>query len=138
VIAIPVKTDKEDTALAPLFGKSKWFALVDGDAVTFWRNDIQSGREVVDHFKAIGVDTVIFHDMGANPCLLLQRAQIACYHSGKGRVLLKEALTYLKDGVLIEVTPMNMAEFVEKGQKHSSGEHHEHHEHHDGEHCHHS
>lgn len=131
MIAIPVKTNSTETAIAPLFGKAKWFALVgDDDSITFWRNEIQSGREVVDHFRAIGVDKVIFHDMGANPCLLLQRAKITCYHSGTGRVLLKDAVKYLKEGVLIEVTPMNMAEYVERGQKHSNGEHHHHGDHH--------
>ncbi len=28
-IAIPVKMNKENTALAPLFGKAKWFAIVE-------------------------------------------------------------------------------------------------------------
>ena len=131
MIAIPVKTDKEDTALAPLFGKSKWFALVgDDNSVTFWRNELQSGRAVVDYFKEVGVDKVIFQDMGANPYLMLHRSQIVCFHSGQGRILLKDALAYLHENVLIRVTPSNMAEYVERGHKHSGGDHHHEHHHH--------
>jgi len=30
-LAIPVKTNKENPAISPLFGKAKWFAFVDID-----------------------------------------------------------------------------------------------------------
>lgn len=37
-IAIPVKMNKENTALAPLFGKAKWFAIVEDGKVTIEQN----------------------------------------------------------------------------------------------------
>ena len=124
MIALPVKTNSPESAIAPLFGKAKWFALVDETGeITFWHNELQSGREVVNHFKTIGVDRVIFQDMGGNPYLLLSNAGIACYHSGHGRVLLKEALEFLNKEALILVTPANMAEYVERPHRHSKEEH---------------
>ena len=133
MIAIPVKTDKQDSAVAPLFGKAKWFALIDeAGRVSFWKNDLQSGREVVKHFVESGVTKVIFQDMGGNPFMLLDRAGIACYHAGEGRVLFEKAVQAVREGGLTRVTAENMSDYVETSQKHSSGEHrHEHeHEHH--------
>ncbi len=135
MIAIPVKTNTPETAIAPLFGKAKWFALVDqGGEITFWLNELKSGREVVNHFKTIGVDRVVFQDIGGNPYLMLNQAGIECYHSGHGRVLLAEALNYLRDKALIRVTPENMAEFVEQPHRHNKQEHKE--LHHCGDHDH--
>jgi len=142
MIAIPVKTDKTESAIAPLFGKAKWFAMIEDDgSVVFWKNELKSGRDVVSHFIDNGVTQVIFQDMGGNPFMLLDRAGIACYHAGEGRVLYRDAAEAMKAGELVKVTTANMFDYVEKSQKHSSGEHHhEHdheHEHHHGEHHHH-
>lgn len=83
--AIPVKTDKTESAIAPLFGKAKWFAIIEenGDVI-FWKNELKSGREVVNRFIEIGVTNVIFQDMGGNPFLKLEQAGITCYHSVRG------------------------------------------------------
>lgn len=132
MIAIPVKTDKTDSAIAPLFGKAKWFALIDeNETVSFWKNGLKSGREVVNHFIETGVSEVIFQDMGGNPFMLLDRAGIGCYHAGEGRVLFEEAAAAMQAGRLTRVTQANMFEYVEKSHKHSGGEHHH------GEHDHH-
>ena len=139
MIAIPVKTDKPDTAVAPLFGKAKWFALVDDEGiVTFWRNELGSGRAVVDHFGAQGVTTVIFQEMGGNPFMLLGRAGIACYHAGAGRIVLNDLLDALRAGTLQRVTTANMDDFVEQGRQHAQHDHgaHGHHHEHEHEHAH--
>jgi predicted Fe-Mo cluster-binding NifX family protein len=137
--AIPVKTDKTESAVAPLFGKAKWFAIIEetGDII-FWKNELKSGREVVNRFIEIGVTDVIFQDMGGNPFMLLERAGIACHHAGEGRVLFEEAAGEMKAGKLVRVGTDNMSLYVEKSHKHSSGEHHHHdHDHdHDHAHCH--
>ncbi|MBN2894618.1 MAG: NifB/NifX family molybdenum-iron cluster-binding protein [Campylobacterales bacterium] len=131
---IPVKTDVDQSAIAPLFGKAKWFALISDEGVcTFWRNDTGGGRDVVTQLQRQGVTRVIFTQMGANPYMLLQRAGIKVYHAGEGRILFQESLAKLNEGGLTEVTPLNMSEYLEKGHKHSNGEHHHHdhgHEHH--------
>lgn len=127
MIAIPVKTDTKESAVTPLFGKAKWFAIIAEDGtVSYWKNEIKSGREVVEYFKKQGVTSVIFQDMGGNPFMLLDRAGIACYHGGEGRVLYEEAYAHMKEGTLVRVTPLNMAQYVEKSHKHSGGEHHGH------------
>ena len=38
MIAISVKTNKENPAVTTLFGKGKWFAFIDGDKITIGKN----------------------------------------------------------------------------------------------------
>ncbi len=136
MIAIPVKTNKENTAVTTLFGKAKWFAIVDGDTITIEKNETESGRAVVDSFVARGIDKVIFAHMGGNPFMLLQKGNIECYHAGEERILLTEALEKLKNGQLTKVDGTNMSQFVEQGNMHNGGGHgdhehtHDHHHHH--------
>ncbi len=124
MIAIPVKTNVNTSAITPLFGKAKWFALINtaGD-ITFWHNTLQSGREVVEHFKNLGVKRVIFQDIGGSPYLMLSSAGIESYHAGHGRILFTESLRFLNNDALIRVTPENMAEYIERPHRHSKEEH---------------
>lgn len=134
MIAIPVKTNTPQSAVAPLFGKAKWFALVDdAGEIAYWRNELGSGRAVVDHFIAEKVDTILFQEMGGNPFMLLNRAGIACAHVGEGRTLLADAVTAYRGGTLDAVTLENMYDYVEKPRKHSKGGEHHDHDHDHGE-----
>ena len=45
--AIPVKANKENPAVAPLFGKAKWFAVVKNGKATIEKNPAQGGRAVI-------------------------------------------------------------------------------------------
>ena len=136
MIAIPIKKDSFDTAVSPLFGKSKWFAFVNAQGdISFWKNEMQSGRKIVEEFVSKGVNKVLFQGMGGNPFLLLQKNNIVCYHSDDGRVLLKDTLENLEKEELIKVTTKNMDEYIEKGHKHVKSDykhtnHKGHHQHH--------
>jgi len=130
MIAIPIKTNKENSAVMTLFGKAKWFAFVDGEKVTIEKNEIQSGRAVVEEFVARGVTKVVFNHMGGNPFMLLQKANIECFHSGDERILLNDVIKKLKNNQLTKVDGVNMANFVEQGNMHNGdGDHHHNHEH---------
>jgi len=126
MIAIPVKTNKENPAVTTLFGKAKWFAFIDGDKITIEQNRLQSGRAVVEDFVARGVTKIIFNHMGGNPFMLLQKAKIECYYSGEDRILLTDILEKLKIDDLLKVDGSNMADFIEKGNMHNGGNEHEH------------
>jgi len=76
MIALPIKKNDPDAALAPLFGKAKYFALSQDEAITLWKNSDQSGTAVVEHLLDAGIDTVLFVKMGANPFLMLRQAGI--------------------------------------------------------------
>ena len=126
MIAIPVKTDKENPAVTTLFGKAKWFAIVDGDKITIEKNDIQSGRAVVENLVSKGVDKLIFNHMSGNPFMLLQKARVECFHSGDERILLDQAVEKLQNDNLTKVNGVNMSEFIEQGNIHNGGGHGDH------------
>ncbi len=136
MIAVPVKTNKENPAVTTLFGKAKWFAFVDGDNVTIEKNDIMSGRAVVEYMAEKGVSKLIFNHMGGNPFMLLQKANIECFHSGSDRILLNDVIEKLKSNSLVKVDGTNMSEYVEQGNMHNGGGDHEHNHDHNHEHKH--
>lgn len=139
MIAVPVKTNKENPAVTTLFGKAKWFAFIKEGEISIEHNALESGRDVVTWMEKKGVKQLVFHSMGGNPFMLLQRAGIECYHSGDERILLQDVLEKLQQNELTLVTGSNMAQFVESGKMHNkNGSHHEHdHDHHHGHHHHH-
>ena len=130
MIAIPVKTNKENPPVSTLFGKSKWFAFINenGD-VSIEANNTQSGREVVEYFVDKGVTQLIFHHMGGNPFMLLQKASIECFQSGGERILLQDVLDAFQHGMLTKVDGSNMADYVEQGNMHNNSNKHQHHHH---------
>jgi len=132
MIAIPVKTQQDNPALSPLFGKAKWFAFIDKSGeISIEPNSTQNGREVVAKLVERGVTTLIFHHMGGNPFMMLQSAGITCYHDGGERIVLQDALTKLKNSELMLVDGSNMSEFIEtsKGKKRGKKGHGGHHHH---------
>ncbi|MEA3553145.1 MAG: NifB/NifX family molybdenum-iron cluster-binding protein [Campylobacterota bacterium] len=131
MIAIPVKTNKENPAVTTLFGKAKWFAYIDGEDVSIEKNDIMSGRAVVEYMVEKGVTKLVFNHMGGNPFMLLQKAKIECYHSGDERILLNDVIEKLIEESLVKVDGTNMGDFVEQGNMHNGGGNHDHnHDHH--------
>ncbi len=136
MIAIPVKTNKENPAVTTLFGKAKWFAIVDGDSFTIEKNETESGRAVVENFVQRGIDKVVFSHMGGNPFMLLQKANIECFHAGDERILLSDILEKLHNEELTKVDGTNMAKYVEQGNMHNGGGDGEHSHTHDHEHHH--
>ncbi|WP_304545400.1 NifB/NifX family molybdenum-iron cluster-binding protein [Sulfurimonas microaerophilic] len=128
MIAIPVKTNNENPALSPLFGKAKWFAYVDRDGnISIEKNETQSGRVVVDNMIAKGVDTIVFNHMGANPFMLLQKANMECFYGGDERILLQDLLSNLQNEELVKVDSTNMTQYLEEGKHDHSHDHSHHH-----------
>ena len=133
-IAIPVKMNKENPALAPLFGKAKWFAIVEEGNVTIDQNPANGGRAVVEWLAQSGVDTIIMQEMGMNPYkTVLSYGTIKLFHAGFERVLLDDVLLNFNAGTLPELDEEGMAKVIAHHEiRHPAhDEHgHEHHHHH--------
>ncbi|HHH37109.1 MAG TPA: hypothetical protein ENK77_00645 [Epsilonproteobacteria bacterium] len=128
MIAIPVKRNQQDTAIAPLYGKAKWFAMVDSNnEIRFWKNGSHSGRVVTDYLVSQGVDQVVVQHIGHSPFEMLQQASVSCFDAGEGRILLEEALNALKGESLQQVTGETIDRLAAHGHSHG----HDHHHHHD-------
>jgi len=117
-IAIPVKMNKENTALAPLFGKAKWIAFVEDGNVSIVPNARQGGKAVVEWFASEGVDTVIFQEMGTTPYEMLKSlGNISLYHAGHERILLNDVLEKLHAKQLIPIDDTNIGEILAQHEK---------------------
>lgn len=108
-IAIPVKMNKENAPVAPLFGKAKWFAIVEDGQVNIVANPEKGGQAVVEWLAEIKVDTILLQDMGASPYAKVQSyGNITLYHTGFERILLEDVLTEFEnnDLTLLDETQM--------------------------------
>jgi len=132
MIAVPVKTNKENPVVSTLFGKAKWFAFVDENGkISIEKNSAESGRAVVENLVTKGVDKLVFHHMGGNPFMLLQKENIECFYDGGERIFLDELLQQLQNNNLVKVDAHNMAQYIEQGNMHKGD-----HKHHGEKHSH--
>lgn len=103
-IAIPVKLNRDNPPIAPLFGKAKWFAIVENGKITIEKNPADGGHEVVHWLASLGIDTLIIQEMGRNPFDTVKHYEyIRVFHSGFERTLLNDVLAKLENKALIEL-----------------------------------
>ena len=118
-IAIPIKMNKEDSAIAPLFGKAKWFAIVEGTTVNIVPNENSGGVAVIEWLANMQVDTIIMQEMGRSPYLKVKSYEkIEMYHSGFERILLLDVLEKFNNKSLIKVDDDNMETIIKHHEKH--------------------
>ncbi len=131
-IAIPVKMNKENPAVAPFFGKAKWFAFVEDGEINIEKNEAQGGQAVIEWFNQINVDTIIMQEMGAGPYGVIQKlGTIKVYHSGFERILLNDVLTKFDNHKLSLLDDEVMAKIIAHHEgRHTHDHNHEHDHHH--------
>lgn len=138
MIAVPVKTNKENPVVTPLFGKAKWFAFIADDTTQIVKTPMQGGVEVAQWLLEKGIDTLVFAQMGATPyAIFAKNPQIKLYHAGFERILLNDLLKVLKQGKL----KLAEAALMQEVLAHHEGKHshtHEGHHHRGGHHAHHN
>ena len=130
MVAIPVKTEKGDV-VASLFGKAKYFSVISSKGeITIHPCMVQGGMNVVSWLKSLGVKKVVLNHVGEKPFHALLGAEIDVYYAGEGRILLKDALRKLDEGVLEKVSVVNYMKLLgeddhhhheEEGHHHSGG-----------------
>lgn len=125
MIAIPVKTDKEEGVLAPLFGHAKYFSFISDDgSVMTHKNSAEGGVKVVDWLVRMGVKSIILNHVGEKPFHLLTQKSIDIYFAGRDRITLPEVLENLRNGVLEKVTMENYVTLLgEDDHHHDHGSH---------------
>lgn len=117
-IAIPVKMNKDNTALAPLFGKAKWIAFVEDRNINIVPNATHGGKAVVEWFAREGVDTVIFQEMGVTPYEMLRSlGNITLFHAGHERILLDEVLAKFNANQLTLINDTNIGDILAHHEK---------------------
>jgi len=131
-IAIPVKTNNENPAVAPLFGKAKWFAFIEDATITIEQSPIQEGRAVAEWLINSNVDTIIMQEMGNGPYSVIQaHGGIKVYHTGYDRITLNEVLEQFHAGLMSPIDENQMQNVLAHHEsKHTHDGHHDHGHHH--------
>jgi predicted Fe-Mo cluster-binding NifX family protein len=136
MIAMPIKTKSESSALAPLFGKAKFFAFIDNEGkISVEENKVSGGMHVAKAFKERGVTTLITAHLGEKPFHALRQAGIKIYCAPKERIEVEEAYASLQRGELCQVTIENYMSLLGEGEHHHGHECCSHEHGHDGECC---
>jgi predicted Fe-Mo cluster-binding NifX family protein len=116
-IAIPVKMNKENPAVAPLFGKAKWFAIVDNDEISIIPNNQSGGQAVIELLHEMNVDIILIQEMGVSPYEKAKALGMMLYHTGFDRILLSDALEKFKNNDLEILDDTNMDKIIQHHQK---------------------
>ncbi len=117
-IAIPVKTNKENPAVAPLFGKAKWFALVENGEVSILPNSAEGGRGVVEWLFQLGIKSLIIQNMSNSPYQMLKEdGEITLFYAGDKRIELDEVIKKYESDNLTIVDDTNADEIIKNYQK---------------------
>ena len=111
-VAMPVKMNRKDSAISPLFGHAKWFAFVDGENILIKQNPFDGGVAVVEWLLDEGVDVVITQHIGYKPFTLLQKMDIDVYYPGDGRVTIEGAMECLDQKNCDKITLENIEKFT--------------------------
>ncbi|WP_345976414.1 NifB/NifX family molybdenum-iron cluster-binding protein [Sulfurimonas sp. HSL3-7] len=127
MLAVAVKTDKENTAVSPLFGKAKFFAFYDGKNITIEKNEVGDGIAVINWFAQKGVDTIIVKEMGSNPYKALQNYHMKLLYAGDERIEVADIIKKYEAGELNGLNASQMQNIIAKHEKHHTHPHgHEH------------
>ena len=118
MIAVPVERDAFESPISTRFGKSDWFALMDGEgSVTFLANPHGGGAEVLRWLSGQGVETIITAHIGPKPYAMLHEAGIRVYDPGAERTTLSQALSGMAENALEEITEDNLHRYYTDKQK---------------------
>jgi predicted Fe-Mo cluster-binding NifX family protein len=122
MVAMPVKSRSEDSAISPVFGKVKYFAVVDESGnISFVENIEKSGARAIQLLLENGAKTLLMSHMGENPFQMAVRSGIEIFFVGKERITIKEAVEKLKNGEFQKATEIDKNIFI---GHHGSHHHH--------------
>jgi len=117
-IAVPVKMKSENPAVAPLFGKAKWFAFIENEKIEIVPNACSGGKAVIDWLYSQNITTLFIQEMGQTPYdKIKEYGSIEVYHTGFERMLLLDSLSVFKKGGLMKLDDDNMKTVIEHHQK---------------------
>jgi predicted Fe-Mo cluster-binding NifX family protein len=128
-LAIPVKTNKENPAVSPLFGKAKWFAIVENGDITIVKNEQEGGHAVIQWLYDMDVDVILAQQLGANPYMIIKKLDINLYHTGFERILLDKLLWKFENDLLTILDDTNIHEVINHHEKKHPAHDEEHHHH---------
>ena len=128
-IAIPVKTNKENPAVAPLFGKAKYFAIVEDTTISIVKNEQSGGGAVIQWLYHLNVDAILLEQMGQNPYMMVKKLDMNIFHTGFDRILLNDVIEKFNNDELKQLDDTNIQDIINHHEK-NHAPHDENHHHH--------
>jgi predicted Fe-Mo cluster-binding NifX family protein len=127
-LAIPVKLNRDNPPVAPLFGKAKWFAIVqDGELFSIIPNSQSGGSAVIELLHEIKIEAILIQEMGISPYeKIKEHGEMALYHTGFERILLNDVLEKFKNNELEILDDTNMDEIIKHHEKRHPRNHNHH------------
>ncbi|AXX95007.1 NifB/NifX family molybdenum-iron cluster-binding protein [Arcobacter ellisii] len=119
MIAIPVKTNKENTAVSTLFGKAKYFAFIEINKIEILKNEQMGGKAVANWLKSKNVEVLITSHLGEKPFETLLNKGLKVYFAGDERIELKDVIIKYADGDLTLLTNKNFHTLLKEDNHHS-------------------
>ena len=116
-LAIPIKMNKENSAIAPLFGKAKWFAIVDNGELSIIPNKQSGGQAVIELFDEMKIDALLIQEMGVSPYAKAKELGVMLYHTGFERILLSDVLEKFENNDLEILDDTNMSKIIQHHEK---------------------
>ncbi|QKF67230.1 [Fe-Mo] cluster-binding protein, NifX/NifB/NifY family [Arcobacter venerupis] len=100
MIAIPIKIKKETCSVSTLFGKAKYFALINNNIIEIVKNEQTSGKAVAAWLKSKNVNILITSHMREKPFSSLLNDNIQVYLAKDKEVEINKILLQYADGEL--------------------------------------
>jgi predicted Fe-Mo cluster-binding NifX family protein len=123
-LAIPVKMNKKNSAIAPLFGKAKWFAIINDGELMIIQNNQAGGQAVIEWLYEMKVDALLIQEMGLSPYQKVKAyGNMALYHTGFERILLTDVLEKFENNELEILDDTNMDEIIKHHEKRHPRDH---------------
>ena len=119
MIAIPVKTTKENTVVSTLFGKAKYFAFIENNKIEILKNEQMGGKAVANWLKSKNIEVLITSHVGEKPFETLLNKGLKVYFAGDERIELKDVMIKYADGDLTLLTNENFHTFLKEDNHHS-------------------
>lgn len=123
MIVFPLKTNKKDSAISPLFGKAKYFAFYDGKNLQIEKNELNSGSKLIDWFVSKNVDKIVIKEMGSSPYEKIKKTNIEIFYAGDERITSEELINKINAQSLQKLKEEQIKEIIKKhknSHKHSS------------------
>ncbi|NVJ52793.1 MAG: NifB/NifX family molybdenum-iron cluster-binding protein [Campylobacteraceae bacterium] len=119
MIVFPVKTNKENSSVSPLFGKAKYFAFYDGEKTTIEANPYNKGSMIIDWFLSKGVDKIVIKEMGIKPFNKLKNTNIKVLYAGDDKVTTNDVVENFENNNLKLISEEELLTIVKnhKGAK---------------------
>ena len=116
MIAMPVKTNNKTSAISPVFGKVKYFAIInDNGDIRFVENIEKSGTKAVELLVSNGVTTLLMSHIGERPFRHAKSKGLKVYFVGKERTLITEAVEKFKANKYPEASTIDKSLFIGHG-----------------------